>query len=612
MANEYLKRQPTSTGNRKVFTWSGWVKTTKESKSGNGNDVFFCASSNDTGSTVYHRTRIGKFVQDPHDFGFNHYDGANDNYSSEADFRDFSSWSHYLCSVDTTKEQTTDRVKLYVNGAHINDLQTVTAINQNLDTFVNGLTVHYLGADGWTASPNTPAKISMFDVFMVDGQALTPDVFGFYKDGKGYQSSGTTQATDFRPGQWSPHSPRKIKTEIERKGGFGVNGFYLPMNDSSNFGADFHTTPNSIITLKGEDLPQPRNGAPTTSDAYVSQLRQETGSLGFDGVVKFDGSGDYLSLADNADCSFDGDFTIEAFVYPTAFNSFNTIFSTEDLDFKFISSGVVRIYTSSGSNTTGTIPLNRWSHVALVRQSSTFKVYINGNGETVTPPAFTGDGSSAAEIGRKIRNTSEEFTGFISNLRVVKGTAVYTSNFTVPTEALTNVTNTKLLCCNSSTSATASTVTPATITANGGAFATRNELSGSIVLAVPGISTATGSNLITNGSFDTDFSGWSNGNPSQYTYTYNSVGGDTSGKLMYYAIDNNVRTFYQYITCVSGERYTLSFDACSDTANAMVIDIDGTNVKTIDDNNNVGYIHYNVSFTAGSTSVRIRIESAAG
>ena len=47
------------------------------------------------------------------------------------------------------------------------------------------------------------------------------------------------------------------------------------MNDSSNFGADFHTTTNSIITLKGEDLPQPRNGAPTTSDAYVSQLRSD-------------------------------------------------------------------------------------------------------------------------------------------------------------------------------------------------------------------------------------------------------------------------------------------------------------------------------------------------
>ena len=111
--------------------------------------------------------------------------------------------------------------------------------------------------------------------FMVDGQALTPDVFGFNKDGDGYISVGSTQTTDFRPGQWVPKSPRTIKSEINRRGGFGVNGFYLPMNDSSNFGADFHTTPNSIIKLKGEDLPQPRNGAPTTSDAYVSQLRSD-------------------------------------------------------------------------------------------------------------------------------------------------------------------------------------------------------------------------------------------------------------------------------------------------------------------------------------------------
>jgi hypothetical protein len=80
----------------------------------------------------------------------------------------------------------------------------------------------------------------MSDVFFVDGQALTPDVFGFYKQGKGYISAGSTQATDFRPGQWVPKTPRVIKTEIIRRGGFGVNGFYLPMNDSSNFGADFH------------------------------------------------------------------------------------------------------------------------------------------------------------------------------------------------------------------------------------------------------------------------------------------------------------------------------------------------------------------------------------
>ena len=68
-------------------------------------------------------------------------------------------------------------------------------------------------------------------------------------------------------------------------------------------------------------------------------------------------------------------------------------------------------------------------------------------------------------------------------------TTAGTQIFTTPTEPLTAVTNTKLLCCNSSTSATASTITPATITGNGNVFATRNELTGSIVLAVPGAST---------------------------------------------------------------------------------------------------------------------------
>jgi hypothetical protein len=121
----------------------------------------------------------------------------------------------------------------------------------------------------------------------------------------------------------------------------------------------------------------------------------------------------------------------------------------------------------------------------------------------------------------------------------------------------------------------------------------------------------TGSELITNTDFSSDLSGWSNGNPSQFTRVTTNVGGDTDGKLMYYAVDNNVRTFHQNVTCVAGEKYVLSLRACSDTANAMVIDIDGTNVITIDDNNNAAFITKQHTFTAGSTSVRIRIESAA-
>ena len=155
---------------------------------------------------------------------------------------------------------------------------------------------------------------------------------------------------------------------------------------------------------------------------------------------------------------------------------------------------------------------HRWYHIAFVRNGTTGTFYINGIADTTTVSFGSNsirDTGNAFRIGANLESGSidQEFKGFISNLRVVKGTAVYTSNFTAPTEPLTNVTNTKLLCCNSSTSATASTVTPGSITANGDAFATRNELSGSTVLAIPGIAGGQGSGYITNGNFDIKGSG---------------------------------------------------------------------------------------------------------
>ena len=528
MANEYLKRTPTSTGNRSVYTWSGWVKINEINL-----DKYLFSSGDDSSNIFY--------IQFRRDANNNNLtilfrDGDTTSHSlvfNDNSYRDPSSWIHLVVAVDTTiTTPTQDRVKVYINGKRLINPTTdqLGNLSANSQTSTNALELHTIG--DYSVTSGTYAKTQIFDYYLIDGQALTPDVFGFYKEGKGYQSSGTTKATDFRPGQWSPHSPRKIKTEIERKGGFGVNGFYLPMNDSSNFGADFHTTPNSIITLKGEDLPQPRNGAPTTSDAFVSQLRQETGSLGFDGVVKFDGSGDCLTVSDNVDFEFgSGNFTIEAFIYYTGSpgtggdtyviaSKWDNQSAPNDLGF------ILRIsddgsgdnlqwyYTTDGSTnqvTTGSAILSphRWYHIAFVRNGTTGTFYINGIADTTTVSFGSNsirDTGNAFRIGANLESGSidQEFKGFISNLRVVKGTAVYTSNFTAPTEPLTNVTNTKLLCCNSSTSATASTVTPGSITANGDAFATRNELSGSTVLAIPGIAGGQGSGY---GDYSADIKG---------------------------------------------------------------------------------------------------------
>ena len=108
-----------------------------------------------------------------------------------------------------------------------------------------------------------------------------------------------------------------------------------------------------------------------------------------------------------------------------------------------------------------------WNHVAITRSSGTFRLFLNGVLEsTNTSYSASIEGSETSNyvtIGATHNlNQQECFRGNISNVRIVKGTAVYTSSFRPSYEPLTNITNTKLLCCNGSTT-TSATVTPKTL-----------------------------------------------------------------------------------------------------------------------------------------------------
>ena len=182
--------------------------------------------------------------------------------------------------------------------------------------------------------------------------------------------------------------------------------------------------------MTADQTPSAGSGS-TTTTTYETFAKDQSGN-GLDGTVngaiqanletkgwwQFDGTNDYISFPESSSFSFaNDDFTIESWIYPTNSVVFANIFSTEDFDFK-LQFLAVRIYTSGGSNTTATCNLNEWNHVLFYRKSSTFYVSINGVEETVTPPAFTGDGSSAANMGRKIRSASEYFPGNIAEVRV--------------------------------------------------------------------------------------------------------------------------------------------------------------------------------------------------
>lgn len=182
--------------------------------------------------------------------------------------------------------------------------------------------------------------------------------------------------------------------------------------------------------------------------------------------VYFDGTGDYLTVPSNAAFAFEtGDFTVEAWVYPTARNvTYGSqiagphVYGTSADWFFMINTTGNLFFQISGSSvgaqtSTTTVSLNAWSHVVVVRSSGNVTFYINGvSAGTGAYTTSITNASTAIGIGAATNgNSASTLTGYISNLRIVKGTALYTANFTPTTAALTSVANTSLLTCHTTT-----------------------------------------------------------------------------------------------------------------------------------------------------------------
>jgi hypothetical protein len=189
-----------------------------------------------------------------------------------------------------------------------------------------------------------------------------------------------------------------------------------------------------------------------------------------DGAVAFNATNDRLSLASSSDFDLTSvDWTIETFFNCTSTSSTRMwYFGNNAQNIQWSGTNQLGYYNGTTLYTFGSLSLNTWYHLALVNQSGTVTAYINGISQTTFPA-----GSSTTRtltIGNFDSGTNP-WIGFISNFHVVKGTALYTSNFTPPSAPISSVANTKLLCCKSNSSATAADVTPGTITANGNAAA---------------------------------------------------------------------------------------------------------------------------------------------
>ena len=171
----------------------------------------------------------------------------------------------------------------------------------------------------------------------------------------------------------------------------------------------------------------------------------------------FDGTGDYLNVSYTASNFGAGDFTVEVYVYLTRFdNDGNTILDTrsgataDPFFFGITSAGLVYYYTGTVYSSSTAVPLNTWVHLAICRSGTTLKIFQNGV-ETLSrtdSSNLTGTSTGSVTIGRAVQGIAH-LNGYLSNLRIVKGTAYYTTAFTPPTEPLTAISGTSLLTCQS-------------------------------------------------------------------------------------------------------------------------------------------------------------------
>ena len=192
------------------------------------------------------------------------------------------------------------------------------------------------------------------------------------------------------------------------------------------------------------------------------------------GSVAFDGNGDYLSTADNSDFDFGtGDFTVELFTNNNSAQSGNPVLIGANGGWYIqIKTGgtILEFYTGSTSITaTGLNLEGAWHHIAVTKQSNSVRIFVDGVLQSTTANSDVTNLANTLYIGN-YSGSSLHYLGYISNVRVIKGTALYTAAFTPSREELTNVTNTSLLACQSSSSATAE-ATGKTITAVGNAAA---------------------------------------------------------------------------------------------------------------------------------------------
>ena len=199
----YMSRTPPA-GNRKIWTWSGWVK---RSKLGAIQQLLSVSSggSNDQGTFSILFDASDRLAINAYTFNF---------LITTRVFRDPSSATHICVRFDTTDTIANNRIRVFINGVEETSFTTRNNPALNTDYGINITYTHYLGRNSVSATNYLDGYLSR--ICFVDGQALTPDSFGYFN-------------TEIN--EWVTKSQSEVKAVVDAG---GTNSFMLDFDDGTS------------------------------------------------------------------------------------------------------------------------------------------------------------------------------------------------------------------------------------------------------------------------------------------------------------------------------------------------------------------------------------------
>jgi len=214
--NAYMHRTPSSTGNRKTFTSSFWVKL--------GNVEVNTSLPTPQVTHGVGSSGLALVANEGTLTAYTYYSGSWSGFlKTNRRFRDPSAWYHFVYIVDSTQAVANERIRIYVNGVRETSFSTESYLAQNQDTDWNlSGEKMWIGRDG--GGSGYDGEYYAAEIHWLDGYAYGPEYFGEFKED-----------TDI----WIPK---------EYTGSYGTNGFKIDGRDSSDLGDDESGNGNDFTT----------------------------------------------------------------------------------------------------------------------------------------------------------------------------------------------------------------------------------------------------------------------------------------------------------------------------------------------------------------------------